>query len=333
MIDRANPLDAIHDKLESLQHEVGSLRTDLQVAHVRIAEVEEDGRQVIIELNDVKHVAGEEIHALTEKVRGLAVRLICQETENAILNARLTSRDEDVEELTMQVKAMEDLLKVQRGDSELVGPPPTVSPPTMPLPLPPAQVEVPPPIVPEVPPPAQPISPPPVMPEVPLAAQTVSLPPTTPEDPPPTTQEVKESGLLHLAATSAGEVLASASAAGPTMIASEVSAQVPGADMPPPPLPPSVTLQPPTPQTSQEAATYAPTTLLQVPGDPPVAGSPPPQARPRSRSRSPAPPLAELHQSPRLSPRPSPSPAGKSPSQLKRPSNPPEEEPPAKRRK
>ena len=187
----------------------------------------------------------------------------------------------------------------------------------MPLPLLPAQIE----------------EPLPIVPEVPLAAQTVSLPPTTPEDPPPTTQEIKESGPLNLAATSAGEVLALALAAGPIMIASEVSAQVPGADMPPPPLPPSVTLQPPTLQTSQEAATYAPTTLLQVPGNPPVAGSPPPQTRPRSRSRTPAPPPAELRRSPRLSPRPSPSPAGKSPSQLKRPSNPPEEEPPAKRRK
>ena len=30
-----------------------------------------------------------------------------------MLDARLTSRDQDVEELTMRVKAMEDLLKIQ----------------------------------------------------------------------------------------------------------------------------------------------------------------------------------------------------------------------------
>jgi hypothetical protein len=103
--------------LEDLLHEVESLGADLQVAHVWINEAEEDSWQVIIEINDVKHVAREEVHALTEKVRGLALRLAHQETENNILNVCLTSRDEDVEELTMQVKQLEahGLLLVHTG--------------------------------------------------------------------------------------------------------------------------------------------------------------------------------------------------------------------------
>ena len=93
-------------------------------------------------------------------------------------------------------------------------------------------------------------------------------------------------------------------------------------DMPPPP--PTLTLQPPTPQTSQEAAIAAPTTHLQVPMVPHMQERE--QTRPRSRSRSPAPPVSERRRSPRLnSPVPSPEPSNK------RPREPSEDEAPAKR--
>ena len=70
-------------------------------------------------------------------------------------------------------------------------------------------------------------------------------------------------------------------------------------EMPPPP--PSVHLLPPTPNTSQEAANYTPTTLLDVP----VTTSPAPPS-PKSRPRSPT-PVGDLHHSPHLA---SPSPGG-----------------------
>lgn len=61
---------------------------------------------------------------------------------------------------------------------------------------------------------------------------------------------------------------------------------------------PSVQLLPPTPNTSQEAAIYAPTTLLEVPAPIPV----PTNRRSNSRSRSPSPATgpSDLRRSPRL---------------------------------
>lgn len=99
-------------------------------------------------------------------------------------------------------------------------------------------------------------------------------------------------------------------------LANESSAMAP--PPPPPPAPPAVTLQPPTPQTSQEAANQ--TTLLAVPTDAnleplgdastqstAVADSQPHQLV-RGRSSSPLPSTEPLRRSPRLrSPTPSPS--------------------------
>jgi len=101
---------------------------------------------------------------------------------------------------------------------------------------------------------------------------------------------------------------------------------VPITNMAPPPLPSSlqatfdilaVQLLPLTPQTSQEVANYAPTTLLRVPvhGDAASALPPSPHspAIRRSHSRSPAPDVADLRRSPCLtqSPVPAPVPAPK----------------------
>ncbi|KAF8814628.1 hypothetical protein BYT27DRAFT_7249667 [Phlegmacium glaucopus] len=68
---------------------------------------------------------------------------------------------------------------------------------------------------------------------------------------------------------------------------------------------PSVHLLPPTPNTSQEAVNYAPTTLLQVPGPSQMPTSPhhperPSGSRSRSRSQSPAIEASNLRRSPHL---------------------------------
>lgn len=91
---------------------------------------------------------------------------------------------------------------------------------------------------------------------------------------------------------------------------------------PPPPNIPAVTLQPPTPQTSQEE--QAGTTHLVPPKDPAETA----RARSRSRSRSPARQLVEQRRSPRLnSPGLPPSPQPSS----KRSGEPLDNEPPAKK--
>jgi hypothetical protein len=92
---------------------------------------------------------------------------------------------------------------------------------------------------------------------------------------------------------------------------------------PPPPNTPAVTLQPPTPQTSQEE--QAGTTHLVVPPKDPAETA---RARSRSRSRSPARQLVEQRRSPRLnSPGLPPSPQPSS----KRSGEPLDNEPPAKK--
>jgi hypothetical protein len=78
------------------------------------------------------------------------------------------------------------------------------------------------------------------------------------------------------------------------------------AQMPPPPpptappSPPAVTLQPPTPHASSQENIPVGTTHLEVPVGPPEKQKP----RPRSTSRSPAPPASHLRRSPRHSPDP-----------------------------
>lgn len=95
----------------------------------------------------------------------------------------------------------------------------------------------------------------------------------------------------------------------PTPVADSADAQSPSSTMPPPLVPtssqiPAVKLLPPTPNTSQEATTSGPSTLLEVP----VPTLPP---RPsRSRSRSPAPEASQRRRSPRLG---SPAPGSKRP--------------------
>jgi hypothetical protein len=93
---------------------------------------------------------------------------------------------------------------------------------------------------------------------------------------------------------------------------------------PPPKIPtPAVTIQPPTPQTSQED--QAPKTHLAVPPKDPEETARP---RPKSRSRSPALPLGQQRRSPRFHSRGlSQSP----PSSSKRPGEPLDNEPPAKK--
>lgn len=98
--------------------------------------------------------------------------------------------------------------------------------------------------------------------------------------------------------------------------------------MPPPDIPsssqiPGVNLLPPTPNTSQEAATSRPTTLLEVPEPTPTLPDNKP-SRSRSRSCSPAVDPTELRRSPRLT---SPAPGSK------RPASDPLEEPATKKLK
>lgn len=96
----------------------------------------------------------------------------------------------------------------------------------------------------------------------------------------------------------------------------------PSSNMPPPPIPsssqvPQVNLLPPTPNTSQEAAEYGKTTLLEVPvpsSEPSSIPSPLPTPRSRTRSRSPVLDPSQIRRSPRLtSPAPAPAPLGKRP--------------------
>jgi hypothetical protein len=94
----------------------------------------------------------------------------------------------------------------------------------------------------------------------------------------------------------------------------------------PTPCPPAVHLQPPTPQTSEDANSSDPITLFEVPGapiDPPVS------TQKRKRSRSPSHVLTERRRSARLGP-PTPSPSSR---RSKRTTDTSVDEPRSKRRK
>ncbi|KAF8813246.1 hypothetical protein BYT27DRAFT_7270686 [Phlegmacium glaucopus] len=143
---------------------------------------------------------------------------------------------------------------------------------------------------------------------------------------------------LEVAAEPAGQAeapqpsveLGSVQAAGPAPI--QVVNHEPAVEMPtpsmPPPSTPAVTLQPPTPQTSQEAAASGLTTLLEVPVVHPRRSPEAPNTWSQSQSNSPAPPPSTLRRSPR-----SRSPAPVSGSSSKRLADPPVDEPAAKKRR
>lgn len=144
--------------------------------------------------------------------------------------------------------------------------------------------------------------------EVVLPNDTVPVAPTVPYEEVPEAQPSD----VQVAPTMPNEGVPNAQApveVVPTPVADSADAQSPSSTMPPPLVPtssqiPAVKLLPPTPNTSQEATTSGPSTLLEVP----VPTLPP---RPtRSQSRSPAPEASPRRRSPRLG---SPAPGSKRP--------------------
>jgi len=202
------------------------------------------------------------------------------EIEVRDLRMRLEVRERRVEELEDRLACTNKLFKLLSKQGERA-PVPVPAPKPQPVPGPSASSPPAPPPAPALPPPRSPPPPPPIAP------------------------------LEQITPTPA---LPAVSMPAPVI-------PVPITDMAPPSLPsslqatfdiPAVQLLPPTPQTSQEAANYAPTTLLQVPAHGDAASALPPSPHSPtircSRSRSPAPDVADLRRSPRLGQLPVPAP-------------------------